>query len=56
LAFCHHGRLHLTDLSMHLAAVAVVIAISSGLGWRLAAIPRGFGTFSVSATRDMTAS
>ncbi len=45
LAFCHHGRLRLMDFSMHFAAVALVIAVSAGLGWRLVSIPRG-GRFS----------
>jgi hypothetical protein len=41
LAFCHHGRLHLVDFSMHLAAVAVVIAVSTAAGSGLVSIPRG---------------
>lgn len=40
LAFCHHGRLELVDFSMHLAAAALVIAVSTIFGSRLVAIPR----------------
>jgi hypothetical protein len=41
LAFCHHGRLRLYDFSMHLAAAALVIPISTAAGWRFVSIPRG---------------
>lgn len=41
LAFCHHGRLQLVDFSMHLAAAALVVAISTIFGRRLVSIPRG---------------
>ena len=41
LAFCHHGRLQLVDFSMHLAAAALIIAISTIFGTRFVSIPRG---------------
>ena len=44
LAFCHHGRLQLFDFSMHLAAAALVIAISTIFGRRFVSIPRSSRT------------
>jgi hypothetical protein len=45
LAFCHHGRLQVVDFSMHLAAAALVIAISTIFGSRFVSIPRSSRTF-----------